>query len=155
MKTIRQIADEIGVSKQAVYDKIKKEPLLSDLKNLTVKVDNTLHYELDGEQLIKSAFNKKEQSSVSSKSSKELDCGCQDLIDSLKGAIIILEQEIEFLREQLKVKDEQLERLDKRFAEAQILHADTKNLLSAPTEKSIDKSLGLFARIKKLIKKDD
>ncbi len=29
MKTIREIADEIGVSKQAVFKKIKREPLLS------------------------------------------------------------------------------------------------------------------------------
>lgn len=32
MKTIRQIADEIGVSKQAVFKKIKHEPLSTSLQ---------------------------------------------------------------------------------------------------------------------------
>ena len=31
MKTIKQIADEIGVSKQAMYKKIKQEPLSTRL----------------------------------------------------------------------------------------------------------------------------
>ena len=39
MKTIRQIADEIGVSKQAVFKKIKREPLSTSLQGLTATVD--------------------------------------------------------------------------------------------------------------------
>lgn len=101
MKTIKQIADEIGVSKQAVYDKIKKEPLSSDLKEFALKIDNTLHYTLDGENLIKSAFNKNQQSSVSSKAT---DNNSQELIDSLKDTISILQKELE-------VKNRQIEEL--------------------------------------------
>lgn len=32
MKTIREIADEIGVSKQAVFKKIKRDPLSTSLQ---------------------------------------------------------------------------------------------------------------------------
>ena len=52
MKTIRQIADEIGVSKQAVFKKIKREPLSTSLQGLTATVDGRLMVEVDGEKLI-------------------------------------------------------------------------------------------------------
>ena len=45
MKTIRQIADEIGVSKQAVFKKIKREPLSTSLQGLTATVDGRLMVE--------------------------------------------------------------------------------------------------------------
>ena len=57
MKTIRQIADEIGVSKQAVFKKIKREPLSTSLQGLTATVDGRLMVEVDGEKLIKQAFS--------------------------------------------------------------------------------------------------
>ncbi len=60
MKTIRQIADEIGVSKQAVFKKIKREPLSTSLQGLTATVDGKLRMvEVDGEKLIKQAFSEK------------------------------------------------------------------------------------------------
>lgn len=42
MKTIREIVDEIGVSKQAVFKKIKREPLSTSLQGLTSTVDGRL-----------------------------------------------------------------------------------------------------------------
>jgi predicted transcriptional regulator len=101
MKTIKQIADELGVSKQAVYDKIKKEPLSSALKNLTVKLDNTLHVKLDGVKLIKSTFNKEPLSSVSSETSKALDSALHLVIDNLQ-------KQIDTLTKQLETKDQQI-----------------------------------------------
>ena len=57
MKTIRQIADEIGVSKQAVFKKIKREPLSTSLQGFTATVDGRLMVSVDGEKLIKQAFS--------------------------------------------------------------------------------------------------
>ena len=37
-KSIRQIADELGVSKQAVFKKIKREPLSTSLQGLMTTV---------------------------------------------------------------------------------------------------------------------
>jgi len=38
-KTIKEIAEEIGVSKQAVFKKMKREPLSTGLQGLTTTVD--------------------------------------------------------------------------------------------------------------------
>lgn len=56
-KTIREIAEEIGVSKSAIHQKRKKEPLKSALQCFTVSVDGALHIEDEGVQLIKQAFS--------------------------------------------------------------------------------------------------
>lgn len=56
IKTIREIADEIGVSKQAVFKKINRQPLSTELMGLTATVDGRLMVSVDGEKLIKQAF---------------------------------------------------------------------------------------------------
>ncbi|CAC42020.1 HTH domain-containing protein [Listeria monocytogenes] len=55
LKTIKELADEIGVSKQAVWQKIKKESSI-DLRQLTSKKGNTVYVDVDGQKVIKSAF---------------------------------------------------------------------------------------------------
>ena len=49
-KSIKQIADEIGVSKQAVFKKIKREPLSTSLKQFISTVDGRLMVSVDGEK---------------------------------------------------------------------------------------------------------
>lgn len=56
IKTIREIAEEIGVSKQAVFKKINRQPLSTELMGLTSTVDGRLMVSVDGERLIKQAF---------------------------------------------------------------------------------------------------
>ena len=55
LKTIKEIADEIGVSKQAVWQKIKKESSI-DLRQFTSKKGNTVYVDVDGQKAIKNAF---------------------------------------------------------------------------------------------------
>ena len=55
LKTIKELADEIGVSKQAVWQKIKKEPSI-DLRQFTSKKGNTVYVDVDGQKVIKNAF---------------------------------------------------------------------------------------------------
>ncbi|MGK4166685.1 RepB-like protein [Ligilactobacillus salivarius] len=55
LKTIKEIADEIGVSKQAVWQKIKKESSI-DLRQFTSKKGNTVYVDIDGQKTIKNAF---------------------------------------------------------------------------------------------------
>ncbi len=57
-KTIKQIAEEIGVTKSAIHQKRKKEPLKSSLQCFTESVDGTLYIEEQGVQLIIQAFSK-------------------------------------------------------------------------------------------------
>lgn len=103
MKTIAQIADEIGVSKQAIHQKIKQEPLSENLRKFTSMDGNTLTVDETGEQLIKSAFSsllkekrtiKKEKISTESK---------DDLISSLQ-------QQVDDLKEELKAEKEKNQR---------------------------------------------
>lgn len=72
-KTILQIASEIGVSKQAIWQKIKREPLASALKNMTQKIGNTLYVNPDGVDLIKNNFYKviSTKSSIDTNSQQE------------------------------------------------------------------------------------
>ena len=58
VKTIRQLADEMGVSKQAVHQKIKKDPLSTSLRQFTSTVDRVVYIDEQGEILVKQAFDK-------------------------------------------------------------------------------------------------
>ena len=51
-KTIKEIAEEIGVSKQAIHQKRRKEPLSTDLQLFTSIVDGVIYITVDGEELI-------------------------------------------------------------------------------------------------------
>ena len=48
-KTTKEIAEEIGVSKQAVFKKMKREPLSTGLQGLTTTVDGRLIVSVDGQ----------------------------------------------------------------------------------------------------------
>ena len=98
MKTIRQIADEIGVSKQAVFKKIKHEPLSTSLQGFTATVDGRLMVEVDGEKLIKQAFSEIIPSTKNEEKTAEVD-----------GVVSVLQATIDTLQGQLEVKDRQIE----------------------------------------------
>lgn len=57
-KTIKQLSEEIGVTRQAIHKKIKKEPLSSNLQRSILSVGNTVYINNDGVSLIKSVFIK-------------------------------------------------------------------------------------------------
>ncbi len=101
MKTIKQIADELGVSKQAIFKKMKKEPLSTSLQGFTSTVDGKLTVSVDGETIIKSAFEQNKPSTVGdnqpSTSSRQVD------------AMIAM------LRDELKAKDDQIATLTKQL----------------------------------------
>ena len=116
MKTIRQIADEIGVSKQAVFKKIKREPLSTSLQGLTATVDGRLMVEVDGEKLIKQAFSEIAPSTTDNQLTGTVD----GLVDApstknaektaeVDGVISVLQATIDTLQGQLEVKDRQIE----------------------------------------------
>lgn len=117
MKTIKQIADEIGVSKQAVRDKIAKLGLQSTLQ----KNGNTLVIDEQQESLIKKNFENETQSTLQSESQSDF-----------YFALRLLEKQNEQLSRELNIKNEQINNLNERLAEmtqlasnAQRLHAGT------------------------------
>ncbi len=132
MKTIREIADEIGVSKQAVFKKIKREPLSTSLRGLTSTVDGRLTVSVDGEKLIKQAFS----AGMPSTNHQPVDGQVDGPVD---GMIVVLQATIDTLQGQLEVKDRQIEQqaqtitrlsdalvaAQQTAAAAQALHAGT------------------------------
>lgn len=139
MKTIRQIAEEIGVSKQAVFKKMKREPLSTSLRGLTSTVDGRLMVSVDGENLIKSAFLPPSPSI----DHQSVDGMVDGLVDGpsteVDGLFAVLQATIDTLQEQLEVKDRQIEQQSQTItrltdalvaaqqtaAVAQALHAGT------------------------------
>ncbi len=126
VKTIREIAEEIGVSKQAVFKKINRQPLSTELDGLTSTVDGRLMVSVDGERLIKQAFGTANEDINHQPSTvNQVD----DVVDSLevenedKSQVFISTEkvnkdsyddksEVLFLRKQIEQMNEQLSRRD-------------------------------------------
>lgn len=140
MKTIRQLADEIGVTKQAIHQKMKKPPLSTDLQPFISKIENTVYIDEQGEMLIKQAFPSHSVNVVDAVDDKQS--------SSIDGkAFEILQKQLEFLQGQLTVKDEQIEKLTAALEHttaslhaAQALHAGTmqKQLTEGQTDDAQD-----------------
>jgi uncharacterized coiled-coil protein SlyX len=149
MKTIREIADEIGVSKQAVFKKIKREPLSTSLQGLTSTVDGRLTVSVDGEKLIKQAFSQ----DVPSTNHQPVDGVVDGQVDGpVDGMIAVLQATIDTLQGQLEVKDRQIEQQTQTItrlsdalvsaqqtaAAAQALHAGTLQQRFLLNENEVD-----------------
>ena len=134
-KTVKEIAAEIGVSKQAVFKKMKREPLSTGLQGLTTTVDGRLTVSVDGEKLIKQAFLGHEPSTTDNRLTVEVDgpsTKSEEKTAAVDGVISVLQATIDTLQGQLEVKDRQIEKLtealvsaQKTAAAAQALHAGT------------------------------
>ena len=128
MKTIRQIADEIGVSKQAVFKKIKHEPLSTSLQGLTATVDGRLMVEVDGEKLIKQAFSEIIPSTKNEEKTAEVDgvvSVLQTTIDTLQGQLEVKERQLEQQVQAITRLTDALAAAQQTAAAAQALHAGT------------------------------
>lgn len=131
--SVGQISKALGVSRQAVYQKIRSDKRLqADLQPFTVKQGNYTLYSLQGQKRIIQAFS--EHSSVKSKPDIDTNCkpeidkeqltSANKLIDSLQNTIDILRADIETLKEQLTVKDAQISREQEHVKElTTALHA--------------------------------
>ena len=124
MKTIRQIADEIGVSKTAVSKQIANLGLRSGLR----KNGNQFAIDEHQEALIKQAFSEKSQTEIENQSQTKTQTENHEVGD----LVCVLQTTIDTLQEQLEVKDRQIEKLTEALvaaqqtaAAAQALHAGT------------------------------
>ena len=107
MKTIRQIADEIGVSKQAVYKRYKGK-LHTVCAPYAHTEQGVLYLSEQAETLIKQDFLKADRSNGAH---TERPIGA--VSEQLKEAdvVSVLQATIDTLQEQLEVKDQQIEKL--------------------------------------------
>jgi predicted DNA-binding protein YlxM (UPF0122 family) len=103
MKTIKQIADELGVTKQAIFYRINKPPLSNTVKSLMSKFDGVLMVSLDGEKLIRQAFKEKIIKDFGDKESSNFDDSFDGRTENiLREMIQVLKQENEFLKKQVE-----------------------------------------------------
>lgn len=130
-KTIRQIAEELGVSKTAVSKQIDNLGLRSSLR----KIGNQFSIDNQQETAIKLAFSQKSQTEIDNQIANQFSNDNQEVSD----LVCVLKATIDTLQQQLSVKDKQIEELNERLAEvsaalvvaqntaqaAQALHAGT------------------------------
>ena len=124
MKTIRQIADEIGVSKTAVSKQIANLGLRSGLR----KNGNQFAIDERQETLIKQAFLEKSQTEIENQTQTKSQTENHEVSD----LVCVVQATIDTLQGQLEVKDRQIEKLTEALiaaqqtaAAAQALHAGT------------------------------
>ena len=138
MKTIRQIAEEIGVSKQAIHKKIKKEPLADNLQGLMSTGDNGLQVNVDGEKLIKSAFAKKSTTKSLSTVNHTVDNETlHNIINSLKEQLAVKDSQIESLIAIIKKQSESASGKHKYSIEGRA----TPNRISVPIDRLLAKAI--------------
>ena len=118
LKTVREVAEELNISRQAVYSKLT----VQFKENFTTirKINNrdTLVIKKDGvEELKKDMYNLDSQ--VNSQDDKQID---NQLIE-------LLNKNIDILQKQLEVKDQQIIELNERLREAQNLNKNSQVLL--------------------------
>jgi len=152
MKTIKQIADEIGVSKQAIQKRISKEPLYTVIQEYISIVDSTKYIDVDGETLIKSAYKKSRQIVADNIHANQPTTAENEVYS-------ILRETIDTLRKQLEVKDKQIDDLTQTIREqaesikqqAESINAERKNelaetIITGQQRLTNGKKEGLFKR---------
>lgn len=161
MKTIKQIADELGVSKQAIQKRIKRQPLYTRLYPCIHLIGNTKYIDETGELLLQSEFSTTKSTTVSiDMSIDKIDNQSGTFFD---GIIPLLQHNLEVLQKQLETKDKQIEELNLRLSEsnsalviaqqtaqaAQALHAGTiqKAIESGSKEEVDPERPRLFQRL--------
>ena len=131
MKTIRQIAEEVGVSKTAIRKK-----LTEDIRNqFTETIGNVVYISEKGENLIKSAFNKSVENHVSANQTETV----SELVSALKAELDIKNKQISDLSSALVLAQEQASTAQQSLLASQALHGETvKLLIGSKEEVSVD-----------------
>ena len=131
MKTIKQIADELGVSKTAVRKKIENLGLQSSLR----KNGNQFAIDEHQEALIKRAFSEKSQTETETKNANQSQTENHEVSD----LVSVLQTTISVLKAELEAKDRQIEKLQMLLDQEQQLHALTaQQIKELPEQKEPD-----------------
>lgn len=112
-KTIKQLAEELGISKQALQKRLTREPLKTSIQPYIYTSNNTKYIQTEGERLIKAGFS----TSIPA-----------DNVSIDKSIDKTIDKAIAALTAQLESKDKQIAELHKQIAE---LTAAITNLSTA------------------------
>ncbi|MBJ7654333.1 HTH domain-containing protein [Weissella confusa] len=119
LKTIRELADELGVSKQAIWQKIKRDASI-DLRQFTSTKGNTVYVNVDGQKIIKSMF-KNDSSTKERQHKDDVDDNEKDDVDT--------QNEVKFLRNLVSEIQSEKKELHKLLDQQQRLALQDKKLL--------------------------
>ena len=119
LKTIRELADELGVSKQAIWQKIKRDTSI-DLRQFTSTKGNTVYVDVDGQKAIKAMFSN--DSSTRYRQQK-------DDVDDNKKDDVDEQDEVKFLRNLVSEIQSEKKELHKLLDQQQRLALQDKQLL--------------------------
>lgn len=119
LKTIRELADELGISKQAIWQKIKRDASI-DLRQFTSTKGNTVYVDVDGQKAIKAMFSN--DSSTRYRQQKD------DVDDNKKDAVDE-QDEVKFLRNLVSEIQSEKKELHKLLDQQQRLALQDKQLL--------------------------
>lgn len=132
MKTVKELAEELNVSKPAVMKKIDNLGLRSSLR----KIANQFAIDEEQETLIKSAFEQKKSPTAN----RQPVC---DKTPTFSDVVCSLERQLEAKDRQIAAKDKQIESLQKELEtaqqiiiQAQQLHAISEQKMKLLEEKS-------------------
>jgi len=131
MKTIKQIADEVGVSKQRVDRLFKRSGINAVASENQKYLYDTAALEFAINHFLKTASQTALQTALPMRET------------ALFDAVL----------KQLEVKDRQIEALTVALHAEQQLHADTKKMLSAPEAKTSVSSMNFWQRVRFVVKK--
>lgn len=133
--TIKDLAEQVGVSKQAISDKIKKLGLQNDL----TRKGNRFVLNESQANLIKSAFQQTRQAQTQSNFTNQNTDLLYDIVKTLQFELETKNKQIEYLQEENR-------RLSNTIAQSQALHAGTiqKQLLDDGSAKT---KQGFFSRL--------
>lgn len=124
MKTVREVAEELNISRQAIYSKLTvrfKEnfTMIKKINNRDILVINK-----DGVEELKKGID-----------NLDSQVGCQ-LDNQLDNKLIeLLNKNIKILQSQLGIKDQQIMELNQRLKEAQDLNKNSQVLLHREQDK--------------------
>jgi len=144
-KTVKQIAEELGVSKQAVHQKRKSKRLSEILQPFTETIDGVVYIASEGEIILKQAFLKPKNLELSTVTVNgfasvdgNADGGLHPLYDILKAELETKNKQIEQLQADLAEERKHSRELTDRVAvlaeQAQALHAGTIKTQLPPSE---------------------
>lgn len=133
--TVAEIAEELKVTKQAIHQRIKKEPLSTSLHQFTSIKGKSLTIHVDGVNIIRKAFESK--MNVNRKAKVDVNVNQQNVDDSLRFMIETLTKQLEEKDKQINEKDKQISNLDKRLEESQKLNVNQQELLRREQEKML------------------
>lgn len=112
MKTIRELSEELKISKEAIYKKIKFQ-LKEELADHVIKVNNVTHIDEFGERILFESLSMERQQAIQQTFEPDADGGT----DMVTGAVILQDapfqpvhsEFVRLLQEQLRLKDQQID----------------------------------------------